>query len=129
MKEEDMFIDWEKLIPVELAPGAIQRQVELDGLFVALQEFSQPTDPSRPWKLHSHPHQQAGQVLEGVIELRIGDETYVLKEGDAYCIPSNAEHGVRVLKPLKLLGFYVCPSSEYVDEYRAKNSPTKEVQP
>jgi len=124
-----VLIDWARVIPVELAPGVIQRQVELDGLFVALQEFSQPTDPDIPWKIHEHPHQQAGHVLEGAIELRIGKETFVLEAGEAYVIPPGVEHGVRVLKPVKLLGFYVCPGSEYVEEYRAKNSPGEKVQP
>jgi len=121
-----MLIDWESVTPVELAPGVVQRQMELDGLFVALQEFSQPTDPDSPWKLHSHPHEQAGHVIQGLIELRIGDETHTIKTGEAYVIPSNAEHGLRVVEPVKLLGFYVNPGSDYVDEYRAKNSPARE---
>ncbi len=122
-----MLIDWTEITAVELAPGVIQRQVELDGLFVALQEFSQPTDPPRPWKLHSHPHRQAGHVLQGAIELRIGAKTHVIKAGEAYVIPPDAEHGVRVLKPLKLLGFYINPGPEYIEEYRAKNSPHGKV--
>jgi len=113
-------------MPIELAPGVVQRQVELDGLFVALQEFSQPTDPARPWRFHSHPHEQAGHVLHGVIELRVGGEKHIIGAGEAYAIPSNVEHGVRVLEPVKLLGFYVNPGPDYVDEYRAKNSPRRE---
>ena len=123
-----MLIDWTEVMPVELARGVIQRQVELDGLFVALQEFSQPTDPTKLWKLHSHSHWQAGHVLEGTIELRIGKETFVLEAGEAYVIPPDVEHGLRVLKPLKLLGFYVNPGPEYIEEYRAKNSPNRKVQ-
>jgi len=118
-----MLIDWEAITPVELAPGVVQRQVELDGLFAALQEFRQPTDPDRPWKLHSHPHEQAGHVIQGLIELRIGEETHTLKTGEAYVIPSKAEHGVRILEPTTLLGFYVNPGPEYIEEYRKKNSP------
>jgi quercetin dioxygenase-like cupin family protein len=41
---------------------------------------------------HSHPHEQMGTVLKGTIELRIGDETRVVHEGDAYHVPPNAVH-------------------------------------
>ena len=68
-----MLIDWDSIEVVEMAPGVRHRQVELDGLFVSLQEFDAPAS-DRTMKTHSHPHQQAGYVLDGEIEVLIGTE-------------------------------------------------------
>jgi quercetin dioxygenase-like cupin family protein len=45
--------------------------------------------------LHSHPHEQAGTVVSGELELTIAGETRWLKSGDAFIIPGGAEHGAR----------------------------------
>ncbi len=42
--------------------------------------------------LHSHPHEQMGMGLEGEFELTIAGESSVIKEGDAYFVPSGVEH-------------------------------------
>ena len=46
---------------------------------------------------HSHPHEQMGTVLEGSIELTIGKDKRILKQGDAYHVPSDAVHSGRCL--------------------------------
>ena len=120
-----MLIDWDSIKVVELAPGVRQRQVELDNLFVALQEFEAP-GLGREMNLHAHPHEQAGYVLEGELEVLIGEEVHVIKAGEAYVVPPDAEHGGRAHLPARLLNFYVAPGSDYINEYRAKNSPRKE---
>ena len=43
--------------------------------------------------MHSHPHEQAGIVLEGELDFTIGKETRRLKAGDSYIIPGNVQHG------------------------------------
>ena len=45
--------------------------------------------------LHAHLHEQIGTVLKGSIELVIADEKRILREGEAYHIPSNVLHGGR----------------------------------
>ena len=120
-----MLIDWDSIEVVEMAPGVRHRQVELGGLFVALQEF-EGDDPDRKMKTHSHPHQQAGYVLEGEIEVLIGEEVHVIRAGEAYVIPPNAEHGGTAHVPTRLFNFYVAPGPDHIDAYRAKNSPRKE---
>ncbi len=45
--------------------------------------------------IHSHPHEQAGVVISGRIELTIGGETHWLKAGDTYIIPGGVEHGAK----------------------------------
>lgn len=56
---------------------------------------------------HSHPHEQAGIVLEGEVEFTIGDETKLLKPGEIYVIPSNVEHGATAGgDPVKVLDIF-----------------------
>ena len=43
--------------------------------------------------MHSHPHEQAGFVVEGELDFTIGEETRRLKPGDSYIIPGNVPHG------------------------------------
>ncbi|GIV76097.1 cupin domain-containing protein [Litorilinea aerophila] len=43
---------------------------------------------------HSHPHEQAGIVLEGELTFTVGGETRTLRPGDMYVIPGGVEHTV-----------------------------------
>ncbi len=43
---------------------------------------------------HSHQGEEAGMVLEGVIELTVGDETFTLEAGDSYSFPSHLPHRI-----------------------------------
>ena len=42
--------------------------------------------------LHQHLEEQFGYVIKGGFEIKLGDETFTLKAGDAYFIPPNALH-------------------------------------
>lgn len=46
-------------------------------------------------ELISHTGQEFGYVLEGALELIVGDETYRLGAGDAFCFSSKHPHGYR----------------------------------
>ena len=46
---------------------------------------------------HSHPHEQAGMVLEGQAHFFVGEEDRVLGPGDMYCIPGGVTHRVVAL--------------------------------
>jgi quercetin dioxygenase-like cupin family protein len=49
-------------------------------------------DPNSEVPNHVHPHEQAGIVIEGEMEMGIDGEIKLLKPGDMYIIPSNVEH-------------------------------------
>ena len=46
--------------------------------------------------MHSHPQEQIGTVLFGVMEMNIGDEKRRLNPGDTYIIPGGVEHNAVV---------------------------------
>ncbi|MHB8707365.1 MAG: cupin domain-containing protein [Desulfuromonadales bacterium] len=41
---------------------------------------------------HSHPHEQAGYLVAGRLELTIAGETFLVGPGDSWCIPGGATH-------------------------------------
>ena len=41
---------------------------------------------------HQHLHEQITFVLEGELEMKIGDQTYLLTAGTAHVIPCNTPH-------------------------------------
>ena len=49
-------------------------------------------DPHTEVPRHAHPHEQAGLVLEGALDLTIGDESRTLRPGDAYTCPPGLPH-------------------------------------
>ncbi|MDI3340971.1 MAG: cupin domain-containing protein [Sphaerobacter sp.] len=51
--------------------------------------------PNQTMPAHQHPHEQAGVMLEGTLELTIGEETRVLRPGMAYTIPGGVVHSAR----------------------------------
>lgn len=53
---------------------------------------------------HKHPFDQCGIVLDGQIEMFIGDERKLLNSNKSYFIPSGVRHGWKTFdKPAKLL--------------------------
>ncbi len=52
-------------------------------------------EPNKVMPRHQHPQEQLGIMLEGSLELTIGDETRMLTPGDAYTIPGDMPHDAR----------------------------------
>lgn len=44
--------------------------------------------------LHSHPHEQAGIMLQGEATFTVGGETRLVKAGEMWIIPGGVEHTV-----------------------------------
>lgn len=52
-------------------------------------------EPHAEVPLHSHPHEQAGIVLEGEMVFTIeGEGTQLMRPGDMYIAPGNVRHAV-----------------------------------
>jgi quercetin dioxygenase-like cupin family protein len=48
--------------------------------------------PNGEVPLHSHPHEQLGLIIEGEMDMLIGDEHHTLTRGDTYVIPGGLAH-------------------------------------
>ncbi|MCK5593226.1 cupin domain-containing protein [Candidatus Bathyarchaeota archaeon] len=55
---------------------------------------------------HSHDSPQWGIVVEGKMELTIGDETRVYEKGDEYFIPAHTKHSARFLSKFRAIDFF-----------------------
>jgi quercetin dioxygenase-like cupin family protein len=65
--------------------------------------------------LHSH-GAQWGIVVEGEIELTVGDETKVRRPGDSYVIPAGVLHGGKILSRFRAIDVFEEP-----DRYAPKS--------
>lgn len=86
-----MFFDFpQDFKQFEPAPGFLVRAVSGQHLM-----FSHVTlEPDSEAPLHKHAEEQMGVILEGELDMTIGDETRRLKKGDMYLVPPNVIHGV-----------------------------------
>ncbi len=82
------FIDLSTIPPQQIFPGVQIRAPYGQNLMLSVVDFESGSQVT----LHSHPHEQAGVVLEGRMELTIGDETQVLNPGEFYIIPPDTPH-------------------------------------
>ena len=93
-----------------IAPGADIRTFWGDKMTLSVVDLA--ANSSVP--LHSHPHEQAGVVLEGEMDFTIGDETRRLQVGDLYIVPGGVTHGVQVgPQPARALDIFSPVRDEY----------------
>ena len=74
----------------ELVPGVHLRTMWGEKVMMSLVEIS----PGSEVPSHTHPHEQAGVIMQGQVEFTIGGETKRLRQRDAYIIPGEVEHSV-----------------------------------
>lgn len=99
----------------EVLPGVRLRIVAGDRLMLTVVDFDQ--DAVVP--THAHPHEQAGVVLAGTIEMWIGDDRRRLKPGDPYLVLGGMPHGARALAgPARVLDAFHPLRDEYLALFR-----------
>jgi quercetin dioxygenase-like cupin family protein len=91
MADLGTFVDWSRVPAQEIGPGVRIRTPHGERIMLSLVEF----DAGALVPAHSHPHEQAGIVLEGVLELTLAGDSRKLAAGDAYLIPGGVEHAAR----------------------------------
>ena len=85
------FVDWSKVALNQIGPGVRIRAPYGERVMISLVEI----DAGALVPPHDHPHEQAGMVIEGRMELTIGTECRVLGAGEAYIIPGGTRHSAR----------------------------------
>jgi len=89
----------------ELMPGFKGRFVHGDSFTIAYWEIEKGAILPE----HSHIHEQATQIIEGTLELTIGDKIHFLKPGAIVVIPSNVVHSGKAITACKLTDTF-CPA-------------------
>lgn len=81
-------------------PGIMSKAEIGDNLIMVCMQIDQGKEDTG----HEHSFDQCGIVLEGQIEMFIGQERRLLAVNDCYFIPSGKRHGWKTFdKPVKLL--------------------------
>jgi quercetin dioxygenase-like cupin family protein len=94
------FFRVEELPTKEVLAGIQLRSVHLENLMMTFVDY--PAGSAVP--SHHHRHEQITYVLEGFLEVHLGDEHRVLGPGEGARIPANAEHSSRPVNgPAKVL--------------------------
>jgi quercetin dioxygenase-like cupin family protein len=87
------FVDWREARRIDLGPGVRIRTAHAERILLSLVEI----DAGAVVPPHAHPHEQAGIVLEGRLELTAGGERRILEPGGAYIIPGGVVHSARAV--------------------------------
>ena len=103
------FLNLKDVEEKEIVPGYRARFVHGENLTLAYWDV----DPGAELPVHSHPHEQIANVLEGRFELTVDGETRVLEPGQVAVIPSGVPHGGKALTPCRLLDVFHPPPEDY----------------
>ena len=108
------FINPAELPAVELFPKINSGLVAGEHLMLSFLDMQEGCEVPE----HSHPHEQAGLVLEGRLRFRIGTDERVAGPGDAFLIPPNVVHcGIVEEGPVKVLDIFSPPREDYIEQY------------
>ena len=83
------FWDLKNLKLEAFRPGIFSKAEIGDGLIMAYMEIKAHQEDTG----HEHPFDQCGIVVQGQIEMFIGDEHKILAENETYFIPAGIKHG------------------------------------
>ena len=84
----------------QFKPGILSKAEIGENLIMVCMEIESEKEDTG----HQHEYDQCGLVLDGKIEMFIGEERKVLLSNESYFIPSAVRHGWKTFeKPVKLL--------------------------
>ena len=108
------YIKIEDIEPLEVGPGCRMRTPFGENLMLSYLEM----DEGAVVPLHDHPHEQGGILLEGQVELTIGDEERVCEVGEMILLPPTTPHkAVAVGGPARVLDVFSPVREDYAELY------------
>ena len=74
--------------------------------------------------MHQHPHEQAGLLIEGRMELVIDGESRICEPGDMFIIPPDTPHSARPVDgPVKALDVFSPVREDYAEKFNQYFGP------
>ncbi len=90
-----------RTFPVVHPDQGVARQVLCDSPELMVVSFA--FEEGAKGALHSHPHVQSTYVKTGKFRFSVAGNSFDVKPGDSYVIPSGAEHGCTCHEPGELI--------------------------
>ena len=67
--------------------------------------------------LHHHPHEQGGMLLQGRLELTIGEETRIVEAGSMFLVPPDVPHkAIAIGGPALVLDVFSPIREDYAEQ-------------
>lgn len=113
------FIDVREIPAQEVVPGCRLRTPYGENLMLSYLEMDQGAEIP----LHDHPHEQGGILLEGQLELTIGEETRVCDPGAMFLIPPHVPHRAVAITSVRVMDVFSPIREDYAELFN-KYIPT-----
>ncbi|HEV7704121.1 MAG TPA: cupin domain-containing protein [Gemmatimonadaceae bacterium] len=52
---------------------------------------------------HEHPEEEVWHIIDGTLEITLGDDTHVVGAGSAAIVPSNTRHAIRAITNARVI--------------------------
>lgn len=107
---EKMVVKHEEIKKVDMGKGVIRQDfAKGENMNVLHWNMSDRSEVG----MHTHPQEQFGYVIKGGFELTIGEETFILKEGDAYLVSANIPHGFVAIGETEAIDVFAPVKTEF----------------
>lgn len=83
------FYSWNEIPKDDYATKVRTRIITGEEMMLILVEM----DPGAEYVMHHHPHEQFSYVLQGKLNLSLGNVRKLVGPGDVWHVPPNVEHG------------------------------------
>lgn len=105
----EYFIDSKEITPREIAPGFFGRFMHSEKMSIAYWEAKAGAEIP----LHSHIHEMIVNVIEGKLELTVGEETRIIENGLVAFIPGDVPHKAKAITDCKIIDVFYPVREDY----------------
>lgn len=96
------FIELDKLSATETLKGALLRSANTENLTIAYTDMKAGVEIP----MHNHLEEAVDIILEGILEMQIGEKTDTLTYGMASIVPSNVPHKAHAITNCKVVTIF-----------------------
>ena len=87
------FFNWDELEWIVMDENMRRKQVWSGKIMNVRMELK----PGTKAPSHTHVHEQTGNVIQGTLRMKIGDDEKILTPGSGYIIPPDVSHSIEVI--------------------------------
>ena len=106
------FHSLDEITPKEIMPGFHGRFIHSEAMTVAHWEI----DAGSVLPMHSHPQEMIINLMNGELELTVGDESRTLVSGDVVVIPGDVPHGGKAITDCQIIDVWHPPRDDYQND-------------